>query len=224
MQLMAGSFKPLHLWGQKVVREDGQHTKAEPVTLHDYFGPHTIRLQRVIESPIKPFTSDMLKVMARVGHLCDTLDVGVRWAIAEPTMTRLSGVKKLTFHLGDVEDVGKLVKWLASPRPKGGRPNLPFLHTLRITCDGGCDLDELVKCFVRRSSLGGKPLTLTYGMPAYWPDPHEIEIAKNKLSKAQVVLHVQRSEEQLLSSEDEGDEDQAPSTSTLGDIGEEEDA
>ncbi|KAL1673894.1 hypothetical protein EV122DRAFT_221720 [Schizophyllum commune] len=158
VQWMAGSFKPLHVWGQKVVREDGQHTKAEPVTLHNYFGPHTIRLQRVIESPIKPFTPDMLKVMARVGHLCDTLNVGVRWAIAEPAITRLSSVKKLTFHLGDVEDVGKLVKWLASPRPKGGRPNLPFLHTLRITCDGGCDLDELVKCFVLRSSLGVVPL------------------------------------------------------------------
>ncbi|KAL1701653.1 hypothetical protein EV121DRAFT_211679 [Schizophyllum commune] len=152
VQWMAGSFKPLHVWGQKVVREDGQHTKAEPVTLHNYFGPHTIRLQRVIESPIKPFTSDMLKVMARVGNLCDTLDVGVRWAIAEPAMTRLSSVKKLTFHLGDVEDVGKLVKWLASPRSKGGRPNLPFLHNLKITCDGGCDLDELVKCFVLRSA------------------------------------------------------------------------
>ncbi|KAI5822764.1 hypothetical protein K523DRAFT_377130 [Schizophyllum commune Tattone D] len=155
LQFIAGSFKPLRLWGQKVVREDGQHTKAEPITLHNYFGPHTIRLQRDIESPIKPFTADMLKVMARVGNLCDTLDVGVRWEIAEPAMTRLSGVKKLTFHLGDVEDVGKLIKWLASPRPKGGRPNLPFLHTLRITCDGGCDLDELVKCFVLRSSLGG---------------------------------------------------------------------
>ncbi|KAL1726618.1 hypothetical protein EV714DRAFT_219022 [Schizophyllum commune] len=158
VQWMAGSFKPLHVWGQKVVREDGQHTKAEPVTLHNYFGPHTIRLQRVIESPIKPFTPDMLKVMARVGHLCDTLNVGVRWAIAEPAITRLSSVKKLTFHLGDVEDVGKLVKWLASPRPKGGRPNLPFLHTLSITCDGGCDLDELVKCFVLRSSLGAYSL------------------------------------------------------------------
>ncbi|KAL1712942.1 hypothetical protein EV715DRAFT_212691 [Schizophyllum commune] len=158
VQWMAGSFKPLHVWGQKVVREDGQHTKAEPVTLHNYFGPHTIRLQRDIESPIKPFTADMLKLMARVGNLCDTLDVGVRWEIAEPAMTRLSGVKKLTFHLGDVEDVGKLVKWLASPRPKGGRPNLPFLHTLRITCDGGCDLDELVKCFVLRSSLGAVQL------------------------------------------------------------------
>ncbi|KAL1659832.1 hypothetical protein GGG16DRAFT_63398 [Schizophyllum commune] len=152
LQFIAGSFKPLRLWGQKVVREDGQHTKAEPITLHNYFGPHTIRLQRDIESPIKPFTADMLKVMARVGNLCDTLDVGVRWEIAEPAMTRLSGVKKLTFHLGDVEEVGKLVKWLASPRPKGGRPNLPFLHTLRITCDGGCDLDELVKCFVLRSA------------------------------------------------------------------------
>ncbi|KAI5890914.1 uncharacterized protein SCHCODRAFT_02668365 [Schizophyllum commune H4-8] len=152
LQIMAGSFRPLRLWDQKIVREDGKHTKAEPPTLHNYCGPFTVRVKRVIDFPIKPFTPDMLKVMARVGNRCDILDVSVRWEIAEPAITRMTGVKKLTFHLGNVEDVGKLLDWLASPRAKDDRPNLPFLYTLNITCDGGCDLDKLVKCFVQRRS------------------------------------------------------------------------